>query len=79
MFIDLCEKNNYTITDEALKRISDVIKNKIEEEKKDFSNGRLVRNIFETVIMNQARRVYSLKTIEESDLKNIMAEDTLSL
>lgn len=77
MFENLCEKNNYFLTEKALDKIKDIICEKTAAKGKDFSNGRMVRNLFEAVVMNQARRVYALEQIQEEDLKNILEDDVV--
>ena len=70
--------------------VCDVIKQSVSkltsEEKRRFGNGRGIRNIFETLVMNQANRVVleenpsiaTLSTIQLCDVKNITSLNNLS-
>lgn len=42
---------------------------------KDFANARFVRNIFETMIINQARRLFKVKSPSLQDLKELSEND----
>ncbi len=44
-------------------------------EKKQFSNGRYIRNLFEELIMQQARRLSSIKTPTIEELKTLCTDD----
>lgn len=41
----------------------------------DFANGRLVRNLFDDLVMNQAKRVVSIVKPDRNDLLKIIAAD----
>ena len=45
----------------------------------EFANGRLVRNLYEDIVMNHARRVNKIKTPSRGDLMEILEEDVPSL
>lgn len=72
-----CYQNDYSIESKALLKISVILQNKLNENDPNFSNGRLVRNLFDDITMNQANRlskeqdeltIDSLKLIMEVDV-----------
>lgn len=52
-----CEKNEYTLAEEAEQALLDVFSKAIVSDAKDFGNGRYVRNLFEQALRNQALRL----------------------
>ena len=75
MLEDLCKKNSYFISEKAKESIRKYLLIKVEKKEDNFSNGRLVRNIFEKITMNHARRVDRLDSPSYDQLKDIVVED----
>ena len=79
IFKALCDKSGYKLTEEAGAFLKSVLENKYKNRGDNFANGRMVRNIFEKAIVNQADRLYYLKdktneqlaTLEITDLQMI--------
>lgn len=79
IFKSLCDKSGYKLTEEAEAFLKSVLENKYKNRGDNFANGRMVRNIFEKAIINQADRLYYLKdktneqliTLEITDLQMI--------
>ncbi|MGN1433411.1 MAG: AAA family ATPase [Ruminococcus sp.] len=71
----LCKKNNYTLTRSAEEKIKEVLSYYVKNKTEHFANGRLTRNIFDDLIMNQAKRVVSINNPSKSELTDITAED----
>jgi SpoVK/Ycf46/Vps4 family AAA+-type ATPase len=76
IFVDLCNKNEYEIADgcEAVlgKYFDDIYRNR----GASFANGRTVRNFFELVIRNHARRISPLiSSLERAQLSTFISED----
>lgn len=71
----LCDKSDYKITSSVVDKISQIITKEINDNTSKFSNGRFVRNIYEKLIMNHARRVANIKNPSLEQLKLIEIED----
>ena len=74
IFINMCSKYNYTMTEEASKKIKRIIFSLDRTE--SFANAREIRNIFETIITNQALRIMNnddtgITEIREEDLSGV--------
>lgn len=71
----MCAKDDYEL-DEGSKLVVEMgICNTLTKKEEQFSNGRFVRNLFEDMVMNHARRVYSLTAPTVEDLKVFIADD----
>ncbi len=79
IFMKFCNLSGYKPTDESIVYLQDYLIDICKNKGKNFSNGRLVRNIFEKTIANQANRVVKLSNITENDLLTIDLEDVLFL
>lgn len=71
MFELICKKNNYVLSEESKSRVHQLIKDSVANKEENFSNGRLVRNLFENTVMNHARRLDRLDSLEKSQLVTI--------
>lgn len=86
MLVSMCKKNDYNICDEAQEIICSYLTKEIESKEKPFSNGRLVRNVYDKIIMNHAKRVvehedpdhYVLSEITAYDCWEFQGQDTLA-
>lgn len=72
---NICVKNDYNLSDELEMAVRDYFV--FETTKKDtrFANGRLARNIYDDLVMNQARRVSKIQDPTDDDLINLIDED----
>ena len=70
-----CKKYEYVVEDKAKDRIRAMIIERRMEKIVDFANAREVRNMFEDIITNQARRVAALKNPKPGDLRKITLKD----
>lgn len=66
----MSEAEDYIITDSAIDLLSKSFTSIVSTKKSEFANGRFVRNIFELMVMNHARRIVkfdypSLKELKE--------------
>ncbi len=75
MLIKLCDDNNYTLNDDALNEACNYFKTSIENKSDNFANGRLVRNLFDELIMAHAKRVVILKNPSQEELVTIVKND----
>lgn len=71
----MCVKEDYSLTEKSAMVLGQLISEAVEGKEKDFANGRFVRNIFETVLMNHARRVAKMESPTILELKEITERD----
>lgn len=79
IFDGLCKKNGYKPTVSAVAELKSRFERLYENRGDDFGNARLVRNVFQTTVANQAARLMAkqqispedMSTVEEADLPNI--------
>ncbi len=71
----MCEKNDYVLTPEAKKSVRDCLEHFAEEAKDNFANGRLVRNVYEKLVMSHAKRVVELENVDKIILSTLTDED----
>lgn len=76
IFDMFCEKNEYTLSQEARARILEVFRQAIVETVHGFGNGRYVRNLFESTLRNQAMRLSRVAgDLDRKSLSLILAVD----
>ena len=72
-------KYNYTYSYEAKLAIEKMIRDREAHKGENFANARDVRNLFESIITNQATRVAEMKNPSENDITTIMTPDLREL
>ena len=75
IFLLNAKKNQYTLDEEALRGLDEMMSSSIDHKDKNFGNARFVRNLFERSIQNQATRLSSQSNITEDVLSMLKAED----
>ena len=75
IFILQAQKYDYHLDDEAKGTLRSLLHDKVENRQKDFGNARYVRNLFESVIENQAVRLSSNKETGKESLAIITKAD----
>lgn len=75
MFEKLCASNDYTLSDGAAKLVANELDGQVLAKNENFANGRLVRNLYDDLTMNHARRVAQINQPSRDDLSTIKAED----
>ncbi len=70
-----CKKYDYKVDEDVKHQIRALITAKKIENIENFANAREVRNLFEEIITNQARRVSKLENPSEEDMMTILLED----
>ena len=75
IFKSLCDKYDYEIDEENLSRVTQLLRVKRLETLENFANAREVRNLFEKIITNQARRVNELENPSMEDMRTLTYED----
>ena len=77
ILISMCKNNDYTLEEEAKEKIHLYFEKQITLKDKNFANGRLVRNLYDDLVMNHARRVIKIKNPGSLDLSMIKTEDII--
>ena len=75
IFLSYCKNEEYTLRDSAkekLKKYLELHTNNLENKN---ANGRFVRNVFDRIIMNQARRLAKLNSDTKENYVTILEED----
>ncbi|MBQ9032385.1 MAG: AAA family ATPase [Parasporobacterium sp.] len=75
IFLSFCKKYDYEIDDENLERVTNLLRLKKTQTLENFANAREVRNLFEEIITNQARRLSETENPSVEDLRTIVYED----
>lgn len=68
-------KEDYIVTDRAKTILSQLITDATGAKDDEFANGRFIRNIFESMLMNHARRVAKIESPTINDLKELTEND----
>jgi SpoVK/Ycf46/Vps4 family AAA+-type ATPase len=71
----ICDKNDYILDVDAKKIIHNYLLNSVSKKDNSFANGRLVRNIYDDLVMNHARRVVCIKSPTREELSLITSKD----
>ena len=71
----MCSKADYVLEPALALKIQEGISRILVQKDNLFSNGRYVRNLFESLVMNHARRVSNLNSPNLTDLKTLNEED----
>ncbi len=70
-----CKKYDYQVEEEAKKQVRALIVQRKLEKPENFANAREVRNLFEEIITNQARRVAAMENPTQDDMMTITLQD----
>jgi AAA+ superfamily predicted ATPase len=70
-----CLENNFKLTYESKKYLSNLVYMMCKSRDKNFGNGRAMRNIFEKTLEMQANRLASISNITDNMLETILPED----
>lgn len=75
IFKKMVSDNDYILTKEAVGKIRKQIIEAVLNKDKNFGNARLIRNVFEKTLQNQATRLSKLHNLDNYQLQNIEVED----
>lgn len=75
ILLSMCRNNDYVLEDKAKEKIHSYFEQQISAKDENFANGRLVRNLYDDLVMNHARRVIKMDNPSSADLSTIKAED----
>lgn len=70
-----CKKLDFVLTDDAIDKLNETFELLYEKRDDSFGNARVVRNLFEKCVQNQANRVIQIKTITRDVLRALTDED----
>ena len=71
----MCKKNDYVLSNGVRKKIKQFLEFQVADKDDFFANGRLVRNIYDDLIMNHANRVVNIEETSKELLTMINTED----
>lgn len=71
----MSDVEDYIVTDRAQNVLAKLFIEIINSKKSEFANGRFIRNIFESMVMNQARRVVKIETPTLQELTELTEDD----
>lgn len=71
----MSEKEDYFLSDRTQEVLKQLLLDTTQSSGKEFANGRFVRNIFESMIMNHARRIAKVESPTMQELKELSEND----
>ena len=77
IFYQNCERYDYVVEEESRHHIHDMIVLRKITKQENFANAREVRNMFEEIITNQARRLAAIENPTQEQIMTITAEDMM--
>ncbi len=75
IFYSNCSRYDYVVEEEAKKHVREMIVARKMQKQENFANAREVRNMFEEIITNQARRVAELESPSQDEMMLLKLED----
>jgi hypothetical protein len=76
IFLHLCSVNEYEADEKVIGRVKEWLQSELNKHDDNFSNGRLVRNLFDDIVMNQSVRLAEeTENVSTENLKGIMDTD----
>ena len=75
IFIDMCQKYHLILDAEAYGKVKDRVAVLVSKKDDNFANARDIRNLFEVIVTNQARRLAFSDNVTDEDMTCIRAED----
>ncbi len=75
ILVSMCKNNDYCLDEKAREKIHLYFEQQTEKKEKNFANGRLVRNLYDDLVINHARRVVNIANPDSVELSTIKAED----
>ena len=75
IFLSYCKNEEYTLNDSAKEKLKNYLELHTNNSENKNANGRFVRNVFDKIIMNQARRLATLTSVTKDNYITILEED----
>ena len=69
------KNNDYSLSVEVKLQINDYFEEKVLSKKENFANGRLVRNLYDDLIMSHDKRVVNIASQKKEELSLITLDD----
>lgn len=70
-----CKKLDFVLTEDAIDKLKETFELLYEKRDDGFGNARVVRNLFEKCVQNQANRVIQIESITKDVLRGLTEED----
>lgn len=68
IFENMCKESDYKISEKLKQKVSRYFFEQVQNKDENFSNGRLVRNLYDKIIINHAKRIINEKLTSIEDL-----------
>lgn len=75
ILVSICKNNDYSLDSDLLGKVRDYFGQCVSKKDDNFSNGRLVRNLYDDLVMNHAKRVVNIPSPTRQELSAILMED----
>lgn len=75
ILFSMCKTNDYFLDSRAWSVIRAYLEGSVNNKDGNFANGRLVRNLYDDLVMNHARRVINIENPTKEDLSTITVDD----
>lgn len=75
ILILMCKDNDYALNEDVKISIKKYLDDQVANKGDNFANGRLIRNIYDDLVMNHARRVVEIDNANKEDLSLITGKD----
>lgn len=75
MLIRMCRNNDYVLSEKLKINIRSFLEKQVTNKDEYFANGRMVRNIYDDLVMNHARRVVDIQNVSCEELSIITDMD----
>jgi stage V sporulation protein K len=75
IFESIAKKSDFILTEDAKEKLQDTFALLFEKRDESFGNARVVRNLFEKCVQNQANRIINIKHLSKKTLKTLTEED----
>ena len=75
ILISMCKANDYTLANDVKEKIHLYFEQQTLSKDENFANGRMVRNLYDDLVMNHARRVINILAPGCEELSRIQAVD----
>ena len=75
IFLSYCKNEDYILQESAAERLKKYLDKQSEDSENKNANGRFVRNVFDKIIMNQAKRLSNLSLATKENYVTILEED----
>ena len=75
ILVAMCKNNDYLLDEKLKIKVKNFFVEQLTNKNQNFANGRMVRNVYDDLIMCQARRIVNIENITREDLVLITEED----